>query len=318
MSAPFVSAVVPTHLRPELAVRAVETALAQTLRAIEVVVVVDGRDPETIDALGRVADERLRVIVPDRNLGNGGARNLGIAHARAPWIAFLDDDDEWMPRKLEVQLAAARAQPLPLPIVSCHMIGRNELREFSWPRRHPLPDEPLSEYLFCRRSPFAGEGMVQTSTILVPRALLARVPFAETMPRFVDLDWILRADAVEGAGVVFPETTEPLSVWCMDPVRGRISNSLDGAQAVEWARAERPLLTRRAYASFLMTIASSTAARSGDRRAFLRIASEAFRNGRPSAVDVATHVANFALTPGLQRRAAALFARLTGPRGVPA
>lgn len=315
MSVPVVSAVIPTYRRPELAVRAVTSALAQTEGAIEVVVVVDGRDAQTIDALARVPDERLRVIVPERNLGNGGARNLGVAHARAPWIAFLDDDDEWMPRKLEVQLAAARAQPLAFPIISCHMIGRNELREFAWPRRRPRSGEPLSEYLFCRRSPFAGEGMVQTSTIMAPRELVERVPFAEDMARFVDLDWILRADCVPGAGVVFPGTTEPLSVWCMDPIRGRISNSRDGAQAVEWARAERPLLTRRAYASFLMTLASATAARSGDRRAFLRIGAEAFRNGRPSAADVATHVANFALTQSLQRRAAALFARLGGARG---
>src|SRR5689334_5208317 len=106
-SEPDVSVVIPTLNRPELAARAVRSVLAQTHDSLEVVVVVDGPDPGTREHLETIGDERLRVLeLPERGKAPN-ARNQGALAARGRWTALLDDDDEWLPAKLETQLKLA-------------------------------------------------------------------------------------------------------------------------------------------------------------------------------------------------------------------
>ena len=106
---PEVSVVIPTIGRPALVVRAVESVLAQTLRDLEVIVVVDGPDPETAAALASIADARMKVLSNQVPLRVGPTRNRGVGQATAPWIAFLDDDDAWLPTKLEKRLCATES-----------------------------------------------------------------------------------------------------------------------------------------------------------------------------------------------------------------
>src|ERR1017187_5273729 len=115
---PLVSVVVPTVRRMTLVVRAINSVLAQTMGDLEVIVVVDGPDPETSAALALIPDRRLRVIHNEISLGPGNARNMGGGVARGFWIAFLNDDDECLPQKLERQLAAA-GSPDRRVIVTC-------------------------------------------------------------------------------------------------------------------------------------------------------------------------------------------------------
>jgi GT2 family glycosyltransferase len=107
---PLVTVVVPTHNRPAELRRAIDTVRGQTLAEWELVIVDDGSlAPVDLDP-DAVADGRIRLVRHSSNLGVSQARNTGIAHATAPWIAFLDDDDIWCPEKLAAQLAAAAAQ----------------------------------------------------------------------------------------------------------------------------------------------------------------------------------------------------------------
>ncbi len=108
----LVSAVIPTRGRPELLRRAVRSALAQTLREIEVVVVIDGEDSATKRALQELAHEdgRVRVVALATSVGGSDARNRGVDAASGEWIAFLDDDDEWLPGKLQAQIDAMKAR----------------------------------------------------------------------------------------------------------------------------------------------------------------------------------------------------------------
>jgi glycosyltransferase involved in cell wall biosynthesis len=311
---PCVSVVIPTFERPWTLLRAVRSVLAQTLERIEVIVVVDGRDRETLQALESIRDPRLRTLVPNRHLGNADARNVAVDHVRAPWVAFVDDDDEWMPEKLAAQLRVAERSAHRHPIVSCRMIGRNEFGDFIWPRRYPRQGEPLSEYLFCRSTPFAGDGILQTSTILTATRLLRHVRFASGLRRYVDLDWLLRADAVDGVGVEFVPEPDPLSVWHMEHGRARISAAGDGAFTLAWARERRALFTPRAYASFVMTIGSKNSALARDWSAFFPIGVEAYRHGSPRTIDLISHVAYFVLPDQLQGRLAAAYSRRTRGR----
>ena len=74
----MVSVVIPTRNRPTLVVRAVKSALAQTLTDIEVIVVIDGQDPETFEALHAIVDLRVRVISLSESVGGSEARNVGV------------------------------------------------------------------------------------------------------------------------------------------------------------------------------------------------------------------------------------------------
>ncbi len=104
---PQVSVVIPTFNRARSVVEAVESVLAQTYRGAEVIVVDDGSTDDTSAVLTTFGG-RIRVIRQE-NGGVSSARNAGVLAARAPWVAFLDSDDLWMPEKLELQLREVEA-----------------------------------------------------------------------------------------------------------------------------------------------------------------------------------------------------------------
>jgi glycosyltransferase involved in cell wall biosynthesis len=105
---PEVSVIIPTFDRAAVLPRAIASALAQAGPLLEVLVADDGSGDDTPEALARYADEpRVRIL----RLPHGGvcrARNAAVAQARAPLIAFLDSDDEWLPGKLSAQCAMLR------------------------------------------------------------------------------------------------------------------------------------------------------------------------------------------------------------------
>jgi len=308
MAAPLVSVIIPTYQRPGLVQRAVRSVLAQSVTDIEVIVVVDGRDEETCRALEAIGDARVVVHVPEHHLGNAGARNAGVERARADWVAFLDDDDAWLPRKLERQLPVATAATGALPIVSCRVRVRLGQSSAIWPRRLPRDGEDWSEYFFCRRTPFTGEGMITMTSILTARRLLVDVPFA-ALPRHVDPDWVMRATRRPDVVVRFVDDPEPLVEWYMDHDRPRIWTRPDWQVSLAWARNNRGLFSRRGYAAFLLHVVGSSAAAQHVWSAFPRLLAEAVREGQPAAVDIASHIANFILPAGLQRGVAGWYGR---------
>ena len=296
---PQISVVIPTLGRPRLAAKAVASALAQTLHAIEVIVVVDGPDAETADLLERQRDPRLRVVVLKQRRGNAGARNAGVDEAKADWIAFLDDDDSWKPEKLEKQLALALSIKGGLPIISCRFEAVGNGARFVWPTRYPRPNQTLSEYLFTRGGPNV-RGAIQTSTMLVPKALFDQVRFDEELDRYVDLDWLLKADGVEGVSLHYVRG-EVLSTYSMDDGRKRISNQAGWRRDVDWIRERRDLVTRRAYGGYCLTQASIRAEKTRDKGAFLPLLREALSRGKVSPGEMVFHVGNTLLPAGLRR-----------------
>jgi glycosyltransferase involved in cell wall biosynthesis len=106
MSGPRVSVVIPAYNRADLLPRAVDSALAQTVDDIEVIVVDDGSTDDTLAVLERYDDDRLCVLEHGTNRGVSAARNTGIESAAGEYVAFLDSDDYWRPGKLAAQLSA--------------------------------------------------------------------------------------------------------------------------------------------------------------------------------------------------------------------
>ena len=106
--APEVSVVIPTRDRCALLETTLAAALSQRGVEHEVIVVDDGSRDGTAARLAAMGDPRLRLLRNDASLGVSAARNRAIAAARAPWVAFLDDDDVWSPDLLRRQLETVR------------------------------------------------------------------------------------------------------------------------------------------------------------------------------------------------------------------
>ncbi len=280
---PLVSTIIPTRNRPLLVKRAVHSALTQTLNEIEVIVVIDGPDQVTHMGLVEIDDPRLRIIELPISRGANWARNAGISEAKGEWIALLDDDDEWLPQKLEVQSKAANSSPHAFPIINCRLQAHSPKGKFIWPRRLPTPSEPLSEYLLARNSLFQGEGLIQTSMLFTKKDLLQKFPFRNDLSKYHEWDWLLRVSTLTGVGIEF--VPEPLLIWYIEEGRKSLSSSNGWQDSLAWIQVNRHLVTPRAYAAFLMTVVSMVAAREGDWKAFWPLLWEAMQNGKPKSID---------------------------------
>ncbi len=108
-SMPHVSVVIPTYNSEAYVAEAIQSALDQSYRDIEVIVVDDG----STDGTEKIVRAFPHPVIYHRqeNRGAGAARTLGVERASGEWIAFLDSDDVWYPYKIAVQLEEARRQP---------------------------------------------------------------------------------------------------------------------------------------------------------------------------------------------------------------
>ena len=109
MDSYLVSAIITTHNRPpSMVLRAVNSVLNQTYYNIELIVVDDSNCdfPERIDVENAVqqASEKIQYIKHTNNKGGCAARNSGLMQSKGYFVAFLDDDDEWLPQKIEEQI----------------------------------------------------------------------------------------------------------------------------------------------------------------------------------------------------------------------
>ncbi|MCX5705963.1 MAG: glycosyltransferase [Candidatus Omnitrophica bacterium] len=128
MSVPnyLVSCVITTKDRSELVIRAVKSVLGQSYRNIEIILVDDSDERGACEGVLRLGGE-VKYIKNEKSHGACYSRNLGLSEAKGDFIAFLDDDDLWMPKKIEVQLKEAMKYPL----VGCSFIlcsGRTKQR----------------------------------------------------------------------------------------------------------------------------------------------------------------------------------------------
>ena len=117
-------------------------------------------------------------------------------------------------------------------------------------------------------------------------------PFDQSLDRYVDLDWLLRAADDRWRVELVYARGKPLSVYSVDDSRKRISNQSGWRRDLEWIRERRSLVTARSYGGYLLTQASIRAEKTRDKSAFLPLLREAVTRGKVSLGELAFHVGN--------------------------
>jgi glycosyltransferase involved in cell wall biosynthesis len=286
----LVSVIIPTLNRPQLLLRAISSVLSQSYQNVELIVVVDGPDDATIRVLQQISDERLRIIVNPRSLTAAGARNVGVDHAKGEWIAFLDDDDEWLLNKIEKQLAFGLNRGKVLITTLSRVVTPSA--SVIQPKKIYDNLMPLDEYLFDRRSPFVPPGFVQTSSYLMPRSIFDSVRFSVDSPHD-DWDFILRLS--KQFGVRIETLQEVLVVVYSDERRQSLSNRGKWVTSLAWINEIRPIITKRAYGCFCMRVVGARAANEQAYRAFGLLLYQALRYGSPRPWQICVFVGSWLL-----------------------
>ena len=196
---PLVSVIIPTYNRSGLFEKAVASVLEQTWKDLEILLVDDGSDDDTLLRAAQIKDPRLRVFSQE-NKGVSSARNLGIAHARGSCIALLDSDDHWLPAKLERQLRFMHEGGF-------HISQTQEI----WMRRGKRvnPRHIHAKFAGWFFTPSLSLCLISPSCVMFTRALWNEIgPFDETLPACEDYDLWLKTGLRYPVGLV----PEPLVV----------------------------------------------------------------------------------------------------------
>ncbi|MBZ5763441.1 glycosyltransferase [Rhizobium sp. VS19-DR104.2] len=238
---PFFSVVVPLYNRVDCIVATLQSVLDQSFGDFEIVVVDDGSIDEprtTVDAMG---DPRIRFF-SQVNAGGSAARNKGIDLARGHYIAFLDSDDRFLPNHLETMHDVLSRNPQSdLSIYSPVIVDRGDGKTFVKPPRAIGVNEDMADYVMRDR------GFIQTSGLVVPREIAAKVRYRTGLPFGQDTDFAVR---LFRAGSRFQMTETPTVVWndAVDPKR--VSAARKGHRIIGWLEEMKPLISRKAYLGY--------------------------------------------------------------------
>lgn len=186
-----VTVAIPTHNRPDLMKSAVESVLAQDARVTGEIVIVFDACPVDLPDVDLPANWTMRGIANERTRGLAGARNTGILAANGRYVAFLDDDDTWLPGKLAAQLDRFAAEPTAVVVGTAMVVDDGQSEHVRL-----VPSEALSHEDFLRnRNPglHSSSLMFRRESLLGPLGLID-----EELPRSYgeDYDILLRASAL--------------------------------------------------------------------------------------------------------------------------
>jgi glycosyltransferase involved in cell wall biosynthesis len=224
---PLVSVVIPAHNNERHLSEALDSVLAQTHSALDVIVV----DDESTDGTRRLAQAYgppVRVVAQERR-GIGATRNHGVHLARGQLLAFLDADDVWEPRKLELQIAALGATPPP-DIVFGHV------RQFRSPGEL---EDPAVRRLHC---PPGLQPGAHVGAMLLRRETFARVGPFPTHYRVADFTgWLVRARLLGLREVMLPYHVMSRRLHATNTALLRRASMVEHAHvlkaALDWRRA---------------------------------------------------------------------------------
>lgn len=242
-----IAAIIPTSGRDSV-VAAVGSVLAQGREPDAVVVATSSSNAPKVRKLLAEYGNRIQVETTTVERPTGGyLRKLGTDAIECDWYAFLDDDDEWMPSKLEDQLAHVEAHGLDVGASTLVFRGPDSVGDKPVPAKLYTEGEAVADYLFAGRELRADRPLLHTSTLFVSREALQAVNWDPALKVHQDWDLVLRLD---DAGFRIGQSPKPLT-YVATGTSGSMSATNKWMASHEWWLRSRALMSTRASADFL-------------------------------------------------------------------
>lgn len=184
---PLVSVVIPVFNREKTVGRAVSSVLNQSYKNLELIVVDDCSDDNSLEVIREFQDERIKVIALKRNSGANAARNKGIMAARGQYVAFQDSDDEWDKDKLRIQVHEMLDRDLSACFCAHCLI--DDVCEVIVPDDY----ENKEKYEDGLINVLTNYNVIGTPTLIVRKDVFEEIDsFDEEMPRLQDYEFVIR------------------------------------------------------------------------------------------------------------------------------
>jgi len=186
----LVSVVIPTQNRAELLKRAVKSVIKQTYTEWEIIIIDDASADNTRQTAEEYIKSGFRYFHFTDKKGGAAARNKGIKEAKGEYIAFLDDDDEWLPEKLEKQMEAFNKYP---EVALCYTGRHVDKGEKTFPgflRKYSFKKPAYEDHF---RAIMSDNFIGITSTVIIKRDVLVALDgFDENLPGYQDYELFIR------------------------------------------------------------------------------------------------------------------------------
>lgn len=221
----LVSVIIPFYSKSQSRLKeCVLSALSQTVKDIEVLVIDDCSPVRAVDELSSVADPRLKLHRLEKNMNGAAARNEGVKKAQGKYIAFLDSDDVWLDNKLQVCLDLCKSDnDVIYSKLNYKILGKGIID--SRPSRGKLADERVADYIFLNN------GLIQTSTIFLSKKLAMKCLFNESYVRHQDYDLCFK---LERHKANFRFVDEPLADWIHQSGNSTVSKGATSLFMLQW------------------------------------------------------------------------------------
>ena len=177
----LVSVIIPTHNRAQLLRRAIASVQAQTHSNLKIIVVDDGSTDETKEVVEAINEPRLLYLRHKLCRGGSAARNAGLRNSTGKYIAFLDDDDEWISTKTQEQIDVLK---------NCDAVLCGKYQE-GRETRSPRKVYDINQSDLCKGKYTSGG----TGALMAKSKVFESMQFDESLPRLQDWDLFIRISA---------------------------------------------------------------------------------------------------------------------------
>lgn len=181
----MVSVVIPSYNREDKIQMAVNSVLNQTYQDFEIIIVDDCSLDGSVEVIKQMKDPRIKLIELKENKGACAARNRGVEEAKGEWIAFQDSDDEWLPDKLEKQLAQLEQEQADFSSARMRRYYLGSKKHYKmYPAKILKPEDYTFKAVLYRNC-------VTTPNLMVKKSCFDTVKFDPAIKKYQDWDYTL-------------------------------------------------------------------------------------------------------------------------------
>ncbi len=303
---PRFSVVIPTYNRADSVLQTINSCFEQTFEDFEIIVIDDGSSDSTVAVLAACEDPRL-VVVSQDNAGPAAARNHGMRVAKGQFIAFLDSDDSWYPEFLD-SVNTLLHETGDVLVYGRIIVDRGVDRYWVKPDRALGSEESIFDFLYVHG------GFIQTSTMVIPRALSTKVQWDETVTYGDNDQFAIDCWRTGIAFYMLPRACTHYADSISDDALSQLpiyaGTSPKYTNFFTWMATQKPLMTKQAWAGYQARVESVGLTKKAPLQSF-KLLWKARQLGAISTSGIVRQsIQN--LTPRLYRRLVDQYVRLRG------